>query len=196
MVTSIKIPMEELENRLTHLRIVLENIWADVHSLQTIDGTIREMENDGKEWDPHYIRMLNHYRKLMQFHLCLSLCKLCDDRGENTLKNIGGHVRMYAVCDLPRAPKCHGYVWQKMRDYRNKYIAHLDYVLPEEPLINEEMISCVQPLTDYYNAVCKSVPDCEKLVITSSDIGMEHMIRFMDLWTISQKFRKEIPRVI
>lgn len=171
---------EEFEKKMMRIRFVLENAWIDAFSLEAIDKTVNSVK-EGQAVDKHLVPILNHYRKLMQYDLCLSVTKLFEKTGKNSLTNIQADARKHQTGDWGKFPKVmSSAAYQKAEAYRNRYLAHLDVEVSADPLTNGEMEQLLKPATDFFNNVCINVDEPE-WQLTERELQSLHIRRDIDL---------------
>ena len=184
-----KISKEEFEERMLRIRGVLQNAWIDAYGLGVIDNFIKGVE---KEYtiDRHLVSILNHYRKLMQYDLCLSVTKMYETTGANSLKNIQQFAMGFRTGNWGKFPVVSCDALGKAEAYRNGYLAHLDVKVSADPLTNDEMMGLLRPVTDFFNNICINVGE-QEWALTDNELNRLHMQRYFDFADVLQKHIKD-----
>lgn len=186
----IAISKAEFAERMMRLRHLLKMAWTDVYSLDMIDNQIKQLENNYKI-DGHLVDILNHYRKLMQYDLCLSLTKLYYS-GNNSLKGILCAAHQYRTGDWGKyLDFSNDKTWEKIKAYRDHYLAHLTYDTPKDSLSYNEMIHFLHPLTDFYNRLCANVDGGADWMLTDNELNKLQFHRFLDFMSILAPLAQE-----
>lgn len=178
------IDREEFKNRMFRIRYVLHMAWVDSYGLDVIDDVIKKSE-DSYKIDKHLISMLNHYRKLMQYDLCLSITRMYEKSGNNSLKNIQSIAMGFRIGNWGKFPKISASAWNKIVAFRNSYLAHLDIEASADPITNNEMKELLRQATDFYNSVCNNTGEPD-LALTSNELSRLHLQRIFDFMSVTQ----------
>ena len=175
---------EEFKSRMLRIRYVLHMAWMDSYGLDVIDNVINKFE-DSYEIEKHLISMLNHYRKLMQYDLCLSVTRMYEKPGNNSLRNIQAIATEFKTGNWGKFPKPSTSVWNKIVAFRNSYLAHLDIDASADPITNDEMKELLRQATDFYNSVCNNTGELD-LAFTSNELSRLHLQRIFDFLSVTQ----------
>ncbi len=181
---------EELKKRMLRIRGVLRNAWIDAYGLDVIDNCIKGVEKDFRI-DGHLVSILNHYRKLMQYDLCLSVTKLYEKTGKNSLRNIQSLAMRFRTGNWGKFPKTEESALKKAEAYRNGYLAHLDVEVSATPLTNDEMSELLKPATDFFNNICTNVNKPE-WKLTDSELALLHTQRYFDFFGVLQQHIEDV----
>lgn len=178
------ISKEDFENRMMRIRSILWDAWMDSYGLDVIDNFIKVIEGEHKI-DGHLVSLLNHYRKLMQYDLCLSVMRMYEPTGRNSLKNIQAYAKQYCIGSWGKFPKVSSTILGKAEAYRNGYLAHLDVEVSADPLTNDEMRQLLEPVTAFFNNICTNVGEPE-WVLKDNELKRLQAQRFLDFLNVIQ----------
>lgn len=180
----VTVSREEYKGRMMRIRYVLRMAWVDSYGLDVIDDVIKKAESNYKI-DKHLISMLNHYRKLMQYDLCLSVTRMYEERGHNSLRSIQAIAMAFRTGSWGKFPKISTSVWNKIKAFRNSYLAHLDIKASAEPITNDEMKELLKQATDFYNCVCNNTGEPD-LSLSENELSRLHLQRIFDFMSVTQ----------
>lgn len=180
---------EDFKNRMLRIRGVLRNAWIDAYGLDVIDNCIKSVEKDYRI-DGHLVSILNHYRKLMQYDLCLSVTKLYENTGNNSLRNIQSFAMKFRTGNWGKFPKVEISALNKAEAFRNGYLAHLDVEVSASPLTNDEMTQLLKHASDFFNNICINVNKSE-WTLTDSELNLLHTQRYFDFLGVLQRHTED-----
>ncbi len=180
---------KDFEERMLRIRSVLRNAWIDTYGLDVIDSYIKDVEKEHMI-DGHFVSILNHYRKLMQYDLCLSVTRMYETTGNNSLRNIQAIAIGFRTGNWGKFPTVSLPALKKAEAYRNSYLAHLDVEVSSTPITNDDMTQLLKSATAFYNSICINVSKPE-WALSDNELNLLHLQRYFDFIDVLQQHIKD-----